>query len=141
MTKVFFYHGAGDRLAAAASLIGKAYMQKKWLLVYAPEREIADTLDRYLWVHPPAGFVPHVRADSPLANETPIVIAERLDSMAHGERLFNLSDDVPPGFARFAHLIELVGESDEARAAGRRRARFYLDRGYEVSYLDLSGKA
>ncbi len=140
MTKVFFYHGAGDRLVAAAQLIKKAFAQRKSLLVYAPSREMATDLDRFLWTTPPEGFVPHVSADSPLASETPIVIAERLDQTSHDERLFNLSDDVPPGFARFTHLIEIVGDPEQERAAGRRRARFYLDRGYEISYHDLSAK-
>jgi len=141
LTRVFFYHGAGDRLAAAASLISKAFAQRKRVLVYTPDADVAAALDRQLWVYPPESFVPHVRADSSLASETPIVIAERLDSIPQDERLFNLSDEVPPGFARFANLIELVGAHEQQRAAGRRRARTYLDRGYEVSYFDLSGKA
>jgi hypothetical protein len=45
---------------------------------------------------------------------------------------------VPPGFARFASLIEVVGQGDEERVAGRQRARFYKDRGYDITYVDLS---
>lgn len=140
MTQVFFYHNASDRIAATAALIGKAFTQRKALLVYAPDRDLAAALDRYLWMYPPTAFVPHVDVNSPLAGETPVLIAGELESLPHDERLFNLSTEVPPGFSRFASLIEVVGQPDEERAAGRRRAKFYKDRGYDIRYIDLAGK-
>lgn len=140
MTQIFFYHNAAERIAAAAALIGKAYQQKKSLLVYAPDAEVAGLLDRHLWMHPPSGFVPHVRGDSPLAAETPVLIADNLDALPHNERLFNLSAQIPPGFARFTSVIEVVGQQDAERLAGRERVRFYKDRGYEIKYIDLSEK-
>ena len=76
MTQVFFYHGASDKLAAACALISGAYAKKKSMLVYAPDAAIADGIDRMLWTHAQLGFVPHCRADSPLAAETPILIAD-----------------------------------------------------------------
>ncbi|MBN8453548.1 DNA polymerase III subunit chi [Accumulibacter sp.] len=140
MTKVFFYHNAADRVATAASLIARTVGQKKALLVYVPDAAVAAALDRHLWLHPPTGFVPHVDIDSPLAAETPVVIANRLDAIDRDERLFNLAPDVPPGFSRFNSLIEIVGQGDEERLAGRERARFYRDRGYEIQYIDQSGR-
>ncbi|MBV5277074.1 DNA polymerase III subunit chi, partial [bacterium] len=74
-------------------------------------------LDRHLWMHPPTGFVPHVRSDSPLANETPVLIADRLEQLPQDERLINLSAEVPPGFSRFTSVIEVVGQHDEERQA------------------------
>lgn len=140
MTQIFFYHNAAERIAAAAALIGKAYMQKKSLLVYAPDAEVADLLDRHLWMHPPGGFVPHVRSDSPLAAETPVLIADNLDALPHNERLFNLSAEIPPGFARFTSVIEVVGQQEAERLAGRDRVRFYKDRGYVIKFIDLAEK-
>ena len=140
MTQIFFYHNAAERIAATAALIGKAYMQKKSLLVYAPDAEVADLLDRHLWMHPPSAFVPHVRSDSPLAAETPVLIADTLEALPHNERLFNLSAEIPPGFARFTSVIEVVGPQEAERLAGRDRVRFYKDRGYEIKFFDLSEK-
>ncbi|MBK7423171.1 MAG: DNA polymerase III subunit chi [Propionivibrio sp.] len=145
MTQIFFYHNAAERIAAAVALIGKACLQKKSLLVYAPDAEVAGLLDRHLWMHPPGGFIPHVRSDSPLAAETPVLIADTLDaddlqSFSHNERLFNLSAEIPPGFARFTSVIEVVGQQDAERLAARERVRFYKDRGYEIKYFDLSEK-
>ena len=141
MTQIFFYHNAADRIAATVALIGKAFAQKKALLVYAPDTEVAATLDRQLWMQPPTGFVPHVRGDSPLAGETPVLITDQLDSLPQDERLINLSADVPPGFSRFTSVIEVVGQEDGERLAGRERVKFYKDRGYEIKYLDLSRKS
>ena len=81
MTQIFFYHGASDRLAAAAAVIAKACAQKKSLLVYAPDPNVAGALDRVLWSANPTGFVPHVRAESALARETPVVIASDLQEL------------------------------------------------------------
>ena len=139
MTQVFFYHGAADKLAAACALLGKAYAQRKAMLVYAPQPDVASGLDRLLWSQPAIGFVPHCRADSPLATETPILIADRLETIPQDDRLMNLGPDVPPGFSRFQSLIEVVGCEDDDRAAARERVRFYKDRGYEIRYFDLSG--
>ncbi len=141
MTQIFFYHNAADRIAATVALIGKAFTQKKALLIYAPDAEIAATLDRQLWMHPPTGFVPHVRSDTPLAHETPVLIADKLDSLAQDERLINLSAEVPPGFSRFTSVIEVVGQNEEERLAGRQRVKFYKDRGYEIKFIDLTGKS
>lgn len=138
MTQVFFYHGATDKIAAACALLSGAYAKKKAMLVYATDKEVAGGVDRWLWTHPALSFVPHCRADSPLAAETPILLTDRLDSPAQQERLMNLSHDIPPGYARFQNLIEVVGQSDEDRSAARERVRFYKEHGCEVRYFDLS---
>jgi DNA polymerase-3 subunit chi len=138
VTRIFFYHNAADRIASVAALIGKAYAQRKALLVYAPDAEVAGTLDRHLWTHPPGGFLPHVFGSSPLAGETPVVITDRLEALPHNERLFNLSGEIPPGFSRFTSVIEVVGRNESERLAGRDRVRFYKDRGYAISYFDLA---
>jgi len=140
LTQVFFYHGASDRLAAACALLSGAYAKKKPMLVYALEPEVASGLDRMLWTHSALSFVPHCRADSPLAAETPILITDKLDTITQDERLMNLSREIPPGFSRFESLIEVVGQDEEDRSAARDRVKFYKDRGYEVRYFDLSNR-
>jgi len=141
LTQIFFYHDAADRIAAISALIGKAFLQDKPILVYAPDAETAGALDRQLWMVPATGFIPHVRANSPLADQTPVLIADKLDSLAEApQRLINLSSEIPPGFSRFASVIEVVGQADEERLAGRGRVKFYKDRGYEIKYFDLSEK-
>ena len=140
MTQVFFYHGAADKIAAACALLSGAYAKKKPVLVYALENAVANSVDRMLWTHAALSFVPHCRADSPLAAETPILITDTLETILHDERLMNLSREIPPGFSRFESLIEVVGQEESDRAAARDRVKFYKDRGYEVRYFDLSDR-
>jgi DNA polymerase-3 subunit chi len=141
LTQIFFYYNAADRLGATAALLGKACRQGKSVLVYVPERALAEVLDRRLWITPPTGFIPHVRDDSPLAAETPIVLTADLATTVHNERLLNLSAEVPSAFSRFASLIEVVGREDGELREGRQRFRFYKDRGYEMQSFDLAEKS
>lgn len=140
MTQVFFYHGAADKIAAACALLSGAYAKKKPMLVYALDNTVASSVDRMLWTHSALSFVPHCRADSPLAAETPILITDNLETIAQDERLMNLSQEIPPGFSRFESLIEVVGQEESDRTAARDRVKFYKDRGYEVRYFDLSDR-
>ncbi|MDR2186920.1 MAG: DNA polymerase III subunit chi [Azonexus sp.] len=138
MTEVFFYHGASDRLAAACALIGGAWAKRKPLLIYAPDAPVADSLDRLLWTAAQQSFIPHCRADSPLAAETPILITARLDQPPQAERLMNLARALPPGYERFHSLIEVVGRDEPDRLAARERVRQYKEAGCGVRYFDLS---
>ena len=140
MTQVFFYHGAADKIAAACALLSGAYAKKKPMLVYAVDNSVASSVDRMLWTHSALSFVPHCRADSPLAAETPILITDKLETIAQDGRLMNLSQEIPPGFSRFESLIEVVGQEESDRTAARDRVKFYKDRGYEVRYFDLSDR-
>ncbi|GHU04085.1 DNA polymerase III subunit chi [Betaproteobacteria bacterium] len=141
MTQIFFYHNAANRVAAAAALLGKACQQGKAVLVYAPEINLAEALNRLLWTTPPTGFVPHVLGASKLAEETPIVITADIAAGTQNERLLNLSPEVPPAFSRFTSVIEVIGQDDEDRRTGRERAKFYKDRGYAIKYIDFAEKS
>ena len=48
--------------------------------------------------------------------------------------LVNLGDEVPPGFARFQRLFEIVSQNDADKVAARTRMAFYKDRGYPITY-------
>lgn len=137
MTHVDFYHGAPDKLAAACELVGKAYRAGHTVLVYAPDATLAQRFDRLLWSQPSTAFVPHCAPDSPLAGETPVHIAASLEASPHTEVLVNLDGDLPPGFARFERLIEIVSQDEADRAPARSRYKFYRDRGYPLDSRQL----
>jgi DNA polymerase-3 subunit chi len=142
MTRVDFYHDAPDRLAIAAGIVRKAYAQHTPLLVFIPQAALAARFDQMLWEQPATGFLPHCRADSPLAGQTTVLIATELDAEAplpHDQLLINLGQDIPPGFARFLRVIEIVGRSEEDKTPARSRFKFYRDHGYEINRHDLSG--
>lgn len=109
------------------------------MLVYVPDAEQAARLDRMLWTQPALSFVPHCRCDAPLAAETPILLTDRLDDPAQESCLLNLSDDLPPSFSRFEHLVEIVSTDDTDRLPARERFKFYRERGYAIESRDISG--
>lgn len=141
MTQVFFYHGAVDKVSAACALLSRAYAQQKPVTVYAPDPRVSGDLDRQLWTHAALSFVPHCFADSPLAAETPIVIARTPEQIPTTQRLMNLSTELPEDLSRFNSFIEVVGLADDDRQAARERVRHYQEQGIEVRYFDLAEAA
>jgi DNA polymerase-3 subunit chi len=107
-------------------------------MVYAPGEAVAAQIDRLLWTQPPTGFVPHCRSASPLAAETPVVIGASIEEVSHHDVLVNLDGDLPPAFARFERLIEIVGGDTADRLPARERYRFYRERGYPLSAHNLT---
>jgi DNA polymerase-3 subunit chi len=138
MTSIDFYFNAPDRLQVACRLAGKAASQDKRMLIYAPQGDMAQRIDRLLWTWQATGFVPHCALNDPLAADTPVLIATGEDTPAACELLLNLSDECPPHFARFERLLEVVPADDAERQAGRERYKFYRDRGYRIANHDLS---
>ena len=138
MTSIDFYFNAQDRLQVACRLAGKALAQKKRMLIYAPEPELASRIDKMLWTWPAIGFVPHCALHDPLAPETPVLIASDAESPAECALLLNLGAECPPHFERFERLLEVVTADEAERQAGRSRYRFYTDRGYKISNHDLA---
>ena len=108
------------------------------MLIYAPDADTAGRLDTLMWTWPATGFVPHCRAQAPLAAETPVLIASGEETPEGCELLLNLGADCPPHFERFARLLEVVSVSDEEKASGRSRYRFYKERGYPIASHDLA---
>lgn len=139
MTRISFLHGAPDRIQSAAQWLQRAWSDRQAVLVFLPNAEQANRLDRMLWTQPALSFVPHCRADAALAGETPILLTDRLDDPAQESCLLNLSNDLPPTFSRFEHLVEIVSVDDADRLPARERFKFYRDRGYAVENRDISG--
>ena len=139
MTSIDFYFNAGDRLGVACRLAGKALQQKKRVLIYAPQTELAQRIDRMLWTAQAVSFIPHCAVHDPLAAGTPVLIAgdDELAPDLSCEVLLNLASDCPPFFERHERLLEIVAQQDEDRRAGRARYAFYRDRGYAIRTHDL----
>ena len=140
MTQVDFYTHVEDKCHTAALLCGKAVERGMRVVVYAPDAEIADTVDRLLWSVPPTGFIPHCSASDELAVVTPVVIDRQTAASSHDDLLINLDNERPTYFSRFQRLVEIVGLDERDRQAARERYRFYRDRGYEIHSHDLSKK-
>jgi DNA polymerase-3 subunit chi len=95
--------------------------------------------DKALWEFQATRFVPHCFADSPLAPETPILLASSGESLPHHDILLNLGDEWPPFFASFERLLEIVSTDEADKERARARWTFYKNRGYELKVNDLEG--
>jgi len=138
VTHIEFLHDAPDRVAAAADWLRGAFRKRQPVLVYVPERQTAEQLDRLLWTQPATSFLPHCGAASSLAAETPIVLADSLDSLPHDRCLLNLGNELPPGFSRFEELVEIVSTADADRLPARERFKFYRERGYAINARSIA---
>ena len=132
MTRIDFHSNVGDSIAFACRLVRKAYLSGQPLIVLA-EPDRLKVFDEQLWTFEPNAFVPHCMADSALAADTPVVLAQSLETVTHHQILLNLGVAVPPQFARFERLLEVVGNEAHELVAGRERYRFYRDRGYALN--------
>ena len=141
MTSIDFYFNAEDPLQVACRLAGKALAQKKRLLIYAPQPEMASRIDKMLWTWPAVGFVPHCAPHDPLAAHTPVLIAADAETppsvLPSCELLLNLGEECPPHFERFERLLEVVSPAEDHRKAARARYRHYQERGYKIASHDL----
>jgi DNA polymerase-3 subunit chi len=141
MTGVDFYFNAADRMQVACRLAAKSMAAGKRLLIYAPQAETAQRIDRLLWTWPATGFVPHCAAGDALAADTPVLIAADADAASGCAVLLNLAPGTPPGFERFERLLEVVGRDGADREEARARYRFYRERGYRIADHDLARSA
>jgi DNA polymerase-3 subunit chi len=136
VTRIDFYRYAGDKQHYACRLAAKASRSNR-VVVYSPDREALERFDKALWTYQATGFVPHVRADSPLAPETPVVLSSSGDGLPHHDVLLNLADEWPPFFATFDRLLEIVGADEADKELARARYVFYQKRGYDIHVNDI----
>ena len=140
MTSIDFYFNAEDRLQVACRLAGKAFGQKKKLLIFAPAAEVARRIDNMLWTWQNLSFIPHCAAQDPLAARTPVLITSETSTPPECDVLLNLATECPPFFERYGRLLEIVGQTDADRAQGRDRFKFYKERGYRIGTHDLAAR-
>jgi DNA polymerase-3 subunit chi len=138
MTRIDFHVNAADKLGYGCRLVRKIYRAGQRVVVCCDDPERLDAFDEALWIFSPQEFIPHVRADDPLAAETPVVLTVAADSLPWHDVLVNIGSATPAGFARFERLIELVGADDPDRGLGRQRWKFYRDRGYPLESFDVA---
>jgi DNA polymerase-3 subunit chi len=137
VTEITFYTHADAPLDVARRVAAKAHSQGKQVMIYAPDATTADAIDRLLWTTPALGFVPHCRDSDALADETPVLIGANADALRSADVMINLHTELPPAFARFERLVEIVGLDEAGVEQGRERYRFYKMRGYALQTHDL----
>ncbi|HEY8086040.1 MAG TPA: DNA polymerase III subunit chi [Methylophilaceae bacterium] len=140
MTQIDFYFNVADKYKLAASLSQKAQAQAARMFLFTPDEAATKHVETVLWSFQQTSFVPHCRSSHALAAETATIVDHESEVLVHDDILLNLCPEYPAFFSRFRRLIEVVGNEDSDKIAGRERYRFYLDRGYEMRRHDMAGK-
>ena len=142
MTRVDFYilaeRSRENRYSLACRLADKAYQKGHRVLIHTPSEEEARHLDRLLWTFRQGSFVPHGLTNKADPALTPVLISNGEDAKAEHDVLINLHPEVPDFFSRFERLIEPIDQETDTRDAGRKRFRFYRDRGYPLESHEIA---
>lgn len=136
MTAVAFHFNVADRRDYVCRLLRKAWRAGARVVVAGDEHTL-DDLNRQLWVFEPLEFLPHWRGidlaglPARLA-DTPLLLLDRPSAERGHGVLVNLLQDVPPRYADFVRLIEVVSLAESDRAAARQRWRHYAGAGLGI---------
>jgi DNA polymerase-3 subunit chi len=137
MTRIDFYQLNPERHRyeqVVCRLCEKAWEQKQLTLLLTEDAAQSQMLDQRLWTFSDDSFVPHDSEDSE-DFVTPILIHDNPDPAGERQLLINLSASVPPYFAQFERVIELVTEENKAQA--RAHYSYYKERGYPLNHVNL----
>lgn len=134
MPRVDFYvlpdEAAEGPLPTACRLAEKAVSSGKRVHAHAPDEATAQEFDRLLWIYKQGGFVAHERLDATQDQSLAhVLIGSGAPSATHRDVLLNLGAEVPPFFAEFERVLEIVHGDAAARAASRARFKAYKDAG------------
>jgi DNA polymerase-3 subunit chi len=136
---VSFYKLAGDQMmgfALVGQLVQKALAQGQQVLCLMPDSESVKALDSHLWEFQSSSFLPHGRG----TDNAPIAVSCDPDPGDHHQILINLQPDIPTWFSRFDRVIEIIYQNEKYEQSKRDNFLFYKQRGYALSYHDLSEK-
>ena len=139
MTDVSFYKLSGDlqvALALVCQLAQKAVKMDQQVLCLVKDEETAQQLDQMLWDFQESSFVPHGIGNDQL----PVAITAESDPADHHGILINLQAEIPTWFSRFERVMEVIYQQPEYEQAKRDNFKFYKERGYPLSFHDLSDK-
>lgn len=137
MTRIDFYQLDPARHRydqIVCQLCQKAYDKGQLTLLLTSDPQQTQFLDQRLWTFRDDSFLPH---DSDEVDNPPTPILVHDNPAPRGERqlLINLSAEVPPYFAQFERVIELV--TDDNRPRARAHYSFYKERGYPLKHVNL----
>ena len=143
MTGIDVHFNMSDKLDYACRLLRKAVVQRGVRMVALAEPRTLAALDAALWALAPSEFVAHCRHDAApeVLARSPVVLVPSCDvDLPHTDVLLNLGSGVPEGFERFGRVIDIVGDDEAERQAGRQRWVHYRDRGHAITRHDVGNR-
>ena len=134
MVRLEFHTDLADPLGYSCRLLRKAYRRGVQVVVCG-EAERLSRLDTLLWTFEQLEFVPHARLragerpEAALLAHTPIWLVDRDATWPSAEVAVNLGEQPIDEATRFERIVEIVGDAQADRLAGRARWRHYVAQG------------
>ncbi len=120
-----------ERLGFACRLVEKAYRLANRVHAHAASAGDAAELDTLLWTFRQGSFVPHEIWRPGNEPEAPVTVGSGREQPPAADLLVNLGTDVPPFYAEFRRVAEIIDGSPAGKSHGRERFRFYRAQGLE----------
>lgn len=137
MTQVDFYilpePGSDNRERLACRIAEKAYKQGLQVHIHTHNQEAAQKLDKLLWSFSQNSFVPHSLVDQSPSDDEPVHIGFGQEPHEKATVLINLDPELPLFFSRFDRVAEILNQNPDSLEDGRKRFKFYKDRGYPLN--------
>ena len=134
MTAIDFHFNVDHPLIHACRVVRKALSSGRTVLVFSRDSQRLARLDSALWTFSALDFLPHVYADSELADRTPVWLSMTPVEGRERDVLLLQDDETAPQFEswfeRFERVIEIVSGEDEDRARARARFKAYREHGF-----------
>lgn len=139
MQKIDFHFNVPNRLQYACLVARTVYRRGLTLAVWTADERRLRHFDSLLWQFEPLSFLPHVRAGSAHAEQTPILLSSDLSALK-GDVLLLLDDALPPDWEKhfdgFTRIIDVVSTEPAELEASRNRYRAYKQAGVELAAYD-----
>ncbi|MBT3197334.1 MAG: DNA polymerase III subunit chi, partial [Gammaproteobacteria bacterium] len=112
----------------------KAYRQQLSTHIHTHSSEQAEQVDELLWGFRSESFIPHEWSEQRLATDhlpPPVTIGLQPPTDSAIEVVINLAAEVPLFFSHHNRLAEII--DGNGKVAGRKRYKFYKERGYALN--------
>lgn len=141
MATVDFYileEASGQKsLFFACQLVEKVMKETANVYIQANSREEAQRLDALLWTYKEDSFLPHQLYDPEASNPPPVQIGWDHTPQQLSGILLNLSRQIPPFYAQFTRVIEIVFSDPLVQQLARERFKHYRDQGCDINTYKL----
>ena len=116
----------------ACRLLEKAYHLGHRVFVHCDTEDDAHHLDELLWTYKEESFVPHNLQGEGPEPPPPIQISWGKEPRGFNNILLNLGQSIPPYFARFSRIMEIVSNDEAAKEISRNHYKEYRTHGCEL---------
>ena len=142
MTRVALYVRVSDKLRLLYMLLSRRIVPRGMrTFILAADDEEAEKVDRYLWTAAAGEFLPHARAESEAAADSPAVVGTSEPAADfHADNLVSWGAETPPFFGRFSCLVDIAENRPRDIEAARVRYKFYQEHGYPIDLHNMSEK-